>query len=393
MTQPVIDRKGPFLPASLGFLVEIWQIKWVRLAALIASVYALVHVLGSISLILNVLVISLLLAYLFDPIIDRMEKLGMRRVFAIVLLIFGGLFALALVVLLLIPTVANSVSDFIDKVPGYVDSFNSTFVPWVENNFGVHMPRTFEQWIGEFTKNSGAFADIGRRITQPAVKALQNAFTGLAGFINILLAVVIVPVAWFYLLRDIDSIKVRLLNLVPPRWHEEAMDVFGEINRSIANFLRGQLTVCAILGVIYAIGLQFVADLPLGFVVGLFAGAACIVPYLGPILGIGPAVILALVEHGDFTHVLLTAGVFAVGQFLEGNFITPRVMGDKLGLHPVTVIFAIMIGGTWFGLVGMLAAVPAAAVVLVFGRRALEIYMDSAFYIGRPVVSPSEQNE
>ena len=220
------------------------------------------------------------------------------------------------------------------------------------------------------------------------LKALESvasfSWSALSGFMNFAVAsfkMVIVPVAAFYLLRDIDRLREKTLDLVPLENREAVLRISRKLDAVLGNFIRGQLTVVGILSVIYCVGF-FLVGLPMSLPIGILVGLAGIVPYLGLVLGLLPTVVLGYLQFHDILHPLLVCGVFGVAQALEGMVITPKVVGDKLGLHPVAIMMAVLLGGQLFGFIGILLAVPVAAGINVFWGEALETYKQSEIYRG-----------
>ena len=200
-------------------------------------------------------------------------------------------------------------------------------------------------------------------------------------FANLISLLVITPVVAFYLLRDWDRLIARIDTWLPRDHAETIRERVREVDRTLAGFLRGQGTVCLILGLFYAIALS-IAGLDFGLVVGLVAGLLSFIPYVGAIIGLVLSVGLALLQFDDWLRVAIVAGIFFVGQAVEGNFLTPKLVGESVGLHPVWIIFGLLAGGALFGFVGVLLAVPAAAVIGVGVRFALDRYLQSPYYRG-----------
>ena len=212
-----------------------------------------------------------------------------------------------------------------------------------------------------------------------ATDIVAGVLSGGAAVANTLSLIIITPVVTFYLLRDWDNIAATVDGWLPRAQAPTIRELASEVDRTLAGFLRGQGTVCLLLGVFYAIGLT-VAGLDFGLVIGLIAGLLSFIPYVGSIVGLLLSVGLAFLQFDDWLRVAVVAGIFFVGQALEGNVLTPRLVGGRVGLHPVWVIFAILAGGTLFGFVGVLLAVPVAAVIGVGTRFALTRYLDSPYY-------------
>ena len=210
-------------------------------------------------------------------------------------------------------------------------------------------------------------------------KLLWGSISNLFNIILMIANLVIIPVVMFYLLRDFDSINKRLLALIPPRLQEKTRELVLEIDQVLSSFVRGQLVVVALMGLMYAFGL-FLCDTPMSLSLGLMAGLVNLVPYLGLVLGFVPAAILTFMHTQEWLAVLGVAGVFAFVQGIEGMIITPRIVGENIGLHPVAVIFAVLLGGELFGLVGMLLGVPIVAILNVLFSRSIFQYKNSPFY-------------
>ncbi len=364
----------------LEFLADLSRNRWIRAFAFLSACALLFCLSWKIRDILKLLVYAGVLAYLFDPVVDRLEKLRLPRTAAVSVLIIAIVLGVILSFILLVPTVSKNFDEFLQNAPDYGKKITAWLKPHLDKLPLVQIPATFEDWAKELSRHQGAISQLADKIKEPVIKALSQTLMGLQGLINAVLSMVVVPVAWFYLLRDFDKMKMAVLEVFPRKKQAVVEGYAREVDTVIAGFMRGQLTVCLVLGIIYALGLQFVSQTPLGFLIGLFAGFASIVPYLGLIIGIGPALLLTLLEHGDLLHPILVVAVFTAAQTLEGTVITPKIVGDQLGMHPVTIIFAIMIWGSLLGFTGMLIAVPLTAVLSVFFRKIMANYRKSDFY-------------
>ena len=216
------------------------------------------------------------------------------------------------------------------------------------------------------------------------VKLASKLFQGLIAngfaFINLISLILITPIVAFYMLRDWDTFVKKFEGLLPKKSKRGIMQSMQEINTIIAGFIRGQLSVCVILGLYYSIGLKLVG-LELGLLVGFIAGVISFIPYVGSITGFVLAIILAFAQFNDITHVMYVVAVFLSGQFLEGNFLTPKLVGDNVGLHPVWVMFALLAGGVLLGFLGLMLAVPVAAIIGVLLRNLIKRYKMSSLYL------------
>ncbi len=318
--------------------------------------------------------VGALLAYLADPIADRLEARRLSRTLSVVV-VFGVMLLIVVgAVLLITPLLAHQVDYLAQRLPQIIDWVQRTAVPWVEENLGLSASRldteSLRQAIAEHWQSTGTVA---------ATVVAKATSSGLA-FVGWVTNLALIPVVGFYLLRDWDVLVARIRELIPRQLEGTVSDLALECDEVVAAFLRGQLLVMLALGVIYATGLWLVG-LNLAMLIGLLAGLANIVPYLGFIVGIGAASIATVFQFGDFwVPLALVWGVFMVGQTLEGFVLTPWLVGDRIGLHPVAVIFAILAGGQLFGFTGVLIALPAAAVVMVLLRHAHQRYLGSRLY-------------
>jgi predicted PurR-regulated permease PerM len=335
--------------------------------------------------ILTPFVLAAMLGWLGDPTVDRLQRRGWKRQTAVVIVFCAMAFMLLFALVLLVPLIERQILTLVESLPSYRDWFNGSVLPWFERHTGVNLtqwldPDRLFQLVREHWERAGGIA------TTMLGYLSASGFALIAWVANI----VLVPFLTFYFLRDWDLLKERVAALVPRDHIGTVTRLAKESDLVLGAFLRGQFSVMIVLGVMYAIGLWAVG-LDLGLLIGLIAGLVSFVPYLGPASGVVLGVIAALVQFGDWTHVLLVLSVFGVGQIVESYFLTPRLVGDKIGLHPVAVIFAIMAGGQLFGFLGVLLALPIAAVVNVLLRFAHERYTHSRLYAGdRPGIALDE---
>lgn len=345
----------------------------VQAAAVWAGVLFLVWVLAPI---LSPFVFAALLGWLGDPLVDRIERSGRSRNIAVILVFTLMVLLLVLVMLILVPLIERQILTLVASLPRYRDWFMGTALPWLEQRTGLQLLA----WL-----DTERIVEMVRSHWQQAggVAATLLGYLSRSGFavLGWVTNVVLVPVLTFFFLRDWDVFVERVAALVP-RNHEATVGRLArESDAVLGGFLRGQFLVMLILGVMYAIGLWLVG-LDLGVLIGIIAGLLTFIPYLGPaslaILG----GIAALVQYGDWQHLAGVGVVFAVGQVIESYWLTPKLVGDRIGLHPVAVIFAVLAGGQLFGFLGMLLALPVAAVSNVLLRFAVERYRASRTYTG-----------
>jgi predicted PurR-regulated permease PerM len=242
-------------------------------------------------------------------------------------------------------------------------------LPRVERSLNIELPRTHEEARDFFNDNREMIDNALKAIYSPVTHFLKGAVHGVFDFVVKALTLLVAPIAWFYLLRDMNKIKAGVVDLTPAAWRAPFVEFMKQVDEIMSNFLRGQIVVALILATLYSIGLWLILDIPLGLLIGVVAGCAAIVPYMGLIVGLAPAFALAFLQYQDWQHPLGVVLVFGIAQALEGNLITPRVVGDRLGLHPVTVIFALLVWAELAGFLGILVAVPATAVIQVLLSR------------------------
>jgi predicted PurR-regulated permease PerM len=313
-----------------------------------------------------------LLAYLFNPIVEKLTRLHLPRILS-VLIVFVGIFSLFLLMLLLVvPLIQKQIVLLINFIPTVILWIQNTFLPEMREKLGVSQVIDTDTLK---TTLAGGLSKAGNVATW-LLQAIMHSGMTLALWITNL---ILIPVVTFYLLRDWNGIIKNIRKLIPRRIEPVAVKLVKECDATIAAFFRGQLMVMLSLGVIYASGLMMI-HLELGLIIGLIAGLLCIIPYLGFIVGIIAAIIAALVQFGTMESVMLVCVVFAIGQMIESFFLTPHLVGDRIGLHPVAVIFALMAGGSLFGFFGVLLALPAAAVIMVLLHFLNQHYKTSQYY-------------
>lgn len=319
-------------------------------------------------------VAGMAVAYFLDPLADRLEKSGLSRLAATGVITAAFFLLVVLALIVLVPIIEDQVLAFAHKVPGYIDSLNERLQPLLNEAKKRLSPRDIEKLRSSAGEYAGTAASW-------ALGAAKGVLTGSLAVVNVLSLVFITPVVTFYLLRDWDKMVAKVDSWLPRDHADVIRGQMKEINRTLSGFIRGQATVCLALGTIYGLGLSLVG-LDLGLVIGMGSGMLSFIPYLGSITGFVTGMSLAVAQGPDWHLPAMVAGVFLVGQLAEGNFLTPKLVGDKVGLHPVWIMFALLAGGTLFGFVGILLAVPVSAVIGVLVRFALKQYLQSPIYHG-----------
>ncbi len=339
------------------------------------SLAVLVFFLWVFSSILLPFIAGLVLAYFLDPVADQLERLGLSRLAAALTIVIASILILVMSLVILAPMLTDQVGRFASDLPNLL------------RTLAMRFDELAPQWMKEALANSGA--NIQGTLSNGAGKAaewilsvLSTLLSGGMALVNIVSLLVVTPIVAFYLLEDWDHMIAKVDSWVP-REHVETVRSLGrEINTAMAGFIRGQGTVCLLLGIFYAVGLS-VAGLKFGLAIGLLAGALTFIPYAGALIGGVLAIGVALVQFWpDFWSIAVVAAIFAAGQFLEGNFLSPKLVGKSVGLHPVWLMFALFAFGYAFGFVGLLLAVPLAAAAGVLVRFALKQYLRSRLYLG-----------
>jgi len=319
-------------------------------------------------------VAGMAIAYFLDPLADRMQRAGVSRTMATSLITAWFFLLVVLALVILVPIIEDQVVAFAQKVPGYIDTLNERLQPYLAELKRRLSPRDLEK----LRSSAGEYAGTAMGWIGGVAKGL---LTGSLAVVNVLSLVFITPIVTFYLLRDWDAIVNKVDSWLPRDHAPTIRQQFAEIDRTLAGFVRGQATVCLALGTFYGIGLTLVG-LDLGLIIGLASGIFSFIPYLGSISGFVVGVGVAFAQTGDWRLSAMVAGVFVVGQIIEGNVLTPKLVGDRVGLHPVWVMFALLACGSLFGFVGILLGVPLAAVTGVLVRFGLSRYLASPLYRG-----------
>ena len=343
---------------------------------LVVGVFAVAAVLFyALQPILLPFVLGAIIGYLGDPLVDRVEARGGSRTLGVVLVFLAFGLLLVVAILVAVPILLQQLDVLIQKIPELYAWLRDVAVPWAQSRFSVSGSRLPEiDWSGQLLEN---WQSVGK-VSAQAVGQITG--SGLSMLLW-LTSIVLVPVVAFYFMRDWDNIVGKLLNLLPKAWQAGARTMTREADEVLGAFLRGQVVVMFALGVLYSSGLWLVG-VQAALLLGLLAGLASIVPYLGFVVGITASMIVAYVQFQEFSILLWVLLVFSIGQLVESLFLTPILVGDRVGLHPVAVIFALMAGGQLAGFLGVLIGLPVAAVIMVFVRHALAHYLASKLYGG-----------
>lgn len=348
----------------------------------VLSVFGIIYLLGPI---LTPFLIAAILAYIANPLVNRIESIQFNRIHAkltfklsrtiatllVLLLLFTALIA---ILLIMIPLLQHEFIQLSQKIPAYLTAAKSSLEPWLQKNFGVSTeidPAQIQAILTENWKSTGNFAKT---------LALSLGDHGMA-VIGWLGNLVLIPLVLYYLLADWNILLQKISTLLPRSLIGKTQEIASDIDAVLAEFLRGQLTVMLLMSVFYATGLWLV-DLEFALPIGLLSGLLGFIPYLGVGLGLTLAAISGALQFGNLNDLIPVLIVFGIGQLVESMALTPWLVGDRIGLHPLTVIFALMAGGQLFGFAGILLALPVSAAIAVGFRHAKQKYLSSQFYLG-----------
>lgn len=320
--------------------------------------------------------IALFLAYLFEPLVDRLSALIRSRTLAILLVFAGIVLLLAGIVFFYVTAIRSEFADVQLNLPHYAERFYAIIPQKVKAFLEIDTPDKVQLQISRLL---GQLKAVSFDLVRESLTVIRKAFSSTLAIVLAVLGYCITPLYLYYFLNDLPKLEEGVLSLVPLRLRDQWLARSREIGGLLSAFVRGQLLVCAILAVLYSIGLSLIG-IDLAVVVGTLAGITFIIPYVGTILGIIFSVFLAILKFHDLLHPLLCLGWFGIVQALEGAIITPKIVGDRVGLHPVTTILALLVGGQLFGIAGMILAVPAAAVLKVFAGMLRDAYLESSYY-------------
>jgi len=349
---------------------------------------------------LAILLASVAMAYLLDPLVDRFEARGRSREFGIVVLAITATLILVGLLGVVLPSVALEFRELSSNLSGYVSDLGQGLMErkdWIEEQTGLTLPETLDGWLTELQRQlfspdgasgahdeaglAGVLADAAPDVGLYVTNLLKQALAGGVSFILAFVNLALVPIFVFYLLRDWDRMIAAVDGMIPPRHRGRVRRLAGDIDERLASFVRGQITVCCALGVLYSAGL-LISGIDLAIGVGMLSGALFIVPYLGTIVGVVLASLLALLKFGLDWHLVACWITFGGVQLVEGSLLTPWIVGDKVGLHPLVVMIALLVGGNLFGIWGMLLAIPVTAAAQVLLLEWFREYQASNFFGG-----------
>ncbi|MCG8324653.1 MAG: AI-2E family transporter [Thiotrichales bacterium] len=343
--------------------------KWLLFACLALGGW-LLYLLGPV---LIPFAISALLAYLCDPVVDRLEARKLSRTTGVLIVFTVLVIIFILALLILIPLLQDQLVKLIIRIPEFMTWIQDSLLPLIANRLGIDVSQIdMDQLKNAFVQN---WKDIGNALTQILGRVLQSGQT----FMTLFSFLILIPVVTFYLLRDWDHLIAAIHDLLPRKYEKPISTLAKECDQVLGEFIHGQLLVMLAQGILYSTGL-WIVGLEFALLIGMLAGLVSFVPYLGFVVGILVAGAAAFMQFQDVIHLVYVAIVFGIGQAIEGMLLSPLLVGDRIGLHPVAVIFAVMAGGQLFGFIGVLLALPVAAIIVVLLRHVHDEYKDSSFY-------------
>ncbi|NKN38042.1 AI-2E family transporter [Agrobacterium sp. a22-2] len=319
------------------------------------------------------------LAYFLDPVADRLERIGLSRLMATVVILVTFIVVFVLALMIIIPVLVSQLNEFIQHIPGYITDLQT----FIATSNAAWLPEWLNGQVGTMKENFSKLLAEGAGFVGTLFAQIWNSGKALVDIASLL---VVTPVVAFYLLLDWDRMIAKVDSWIPRTQVAAVREIAGEMDRTIAGFVRGQGSLCLILGIYYAVGLSLIG-LNFGLLIGFFTGMISFIPYIGSTVGLILAAGVALVQFWpDYVHLIIVVVFFFSGQFIEGNILQPKLVGQSVGLHPVWLMFALFAFGALFGFIGVLVAVPAAAAVGVLVRFALARYLESDLYYGQVTV-------
>ena len=371
---------------------EFFKSRGARLALFVAGIALAVLVLRALASPLTPFAAALALAYFLNPVVTGMETLFARqawlsrrvrpRTLAVGLLTFTVLAVVVLILLFVVPAAYHQVADAVGKAPDYWRVLRAKIEPLYQR-LNLQYPEQAEEARQQLAE---AFKSQAPQIVGPLTRFVTGMFSSLLGFVLTILNLLVIPVFTVYLLFDMNRIQAGIRELVPHRLRGYVYSRFGAVDKLLSAFVRGQITVALILGVFYSMALTL-CGVPMGLLVGFGIGFFNLIPFMSYVLGLPLALTLSWVDDQSLSRLAVVAALFTFGQFVEGNFVSPRIVGDSLGLHAVVIMLAVLIGGSLFGFVGMFLAVPMTASLSVFWADLRGAYLRSDFY-GRDAPPP-----
>ena len=342
---------------------------WIIMACVIAAFIWLLYDLGDV---LTPFIVAAVLAYVLNPLVEWLQLKRIRRAPASMIIMAFALLVLLSLVLIIVPMLLNQFNNLAERLPQIVGFVQNKLLPWLNSVSGDYIQIDQESIIAWLQSHTDELSNTLKEWIPTLMRQSGNVISGVSNL-------VLLPLLLYYFLLDWKRWSSGISKLVPRRFIETYTRISGNMDEVLGEFLRGQLMVMMIMGLVYGLGLMLVG-LDSGFAIGMIAGILVFIPYLGAFTGLLLATVAALLQYGSWQGLLMVWAVFGIGQFLESFFITPKIVGDRIGLSPFWVIFSLMAFGQLMGFVGMLAGLPLAAVTLVLLREGASAYFGSHFY-------------
>ena len=327
-------------------------------------------------------VVAIIAAYFLDPAADKLEDMGLSRFVSTLTITIIFFLLVVLLSVLMMPLIYDQLVSFFNKIPEYTKYLQSEIIP----KFSNILEKVDPEAVKNIQNSAGEISKYFLKISATIATEIWN--SGVA-ILNLLSLLFITPIVTFYILRDWDIMMEKISGWLPKKHKQTVLEQIRLINITLAGYIRGQTNVCLMLGVFYAIGLMLVG-LDFGLIIGLATGILSFIPYVGLLVGMTVGICVAFVQFGGLDGLLsigMVAAIFVIGQVIEGNFVSPKLVGDKVGLHPVWIMFGMLAGASLFGFVGILISVPLTAVIGVLVRFALSKYLNSNLYDDKSVTN------
>jgi predicted PurR-regulated permease PerM len=361
----------------------------IRFGAALAFIIVLVWLMIALESVTTMVMVAFFLAYILNPVTLHLQKWRIPRAAAAFLVVLGGVVVIVAILLALLPALIGEIVNFAREAPQYFAALHVQVMK-LADLFDVKIPENWTQVTDILmAKGKELLPKVAKSATTILSSVLSSAFKSTLSVLSALVHLVLVPVIAYYLLVSFEDIRQGIRDLIPPYTREPILEKLHEIDMVLAAFIRGQLTIAAILGVLYSLGFVLIG-IDLALVLGLISGILWIVPYLGTLIAVVGGSAMALAQFGDTAHVAYVCIWIAGVQLLESYVLTPKIVGEAIGLHPVVYILALIVGANLFGFVGMLVAIPVTAVLKVLLVSAVEAYRKSYLYRDASGESPIE---
>jgi predicted PurR-regulated permease PerM len=347
----------------------------IRLGAGFGFLFVLVWLMIALSSVTAMLMAGFFLAYIFDPVVRRLESLGLPRSIAGGGIVIGALALLVGLILVLIPAIVAEIANFVKEAPQYITQLRDLAFQTLAR-FQIQIPQDWDTITPALIEKA---RQVIPELADPAARIISSLFKSTLHLLGVVLQILLVPIIAFYLLASFEGIKQGIVDLIPSYMREPVLQKLREIDTVLSAFVRGQLTIACLLAALYSLGF-LVIGIDLALVLGITSGLLWIIPYLGTMVALIAGSTMALIKYGDLVHVGYVVAWIGTVQVLEGYVLTPRIVGKAIGLHPVVYILAVIVGANLFGFVGMLVAIPVTAVLRVLLLTGVEAYRSSELY-------------